>query len=609
MSIFEFLFKYRPIIYQKGHLSFQLLSSKWLFIPLALVAVAVAIYFYRRVAREKLSPWMIVLRSIVFVILLFMVLQPVINVSQVLPQDSYLAVVVDTSESMTIKEDGQTSRAQNLLKKMEETNFITELSKKFKVRLFEFNSEARRIEATSELRFDGKRTALEAPIDLLTQEMGTLPLTGVVVISDGVDNASQQFNESLARLEKRPLPIYTVGVGTEGITKDAEITKVTSPREMLKDSTAVVEISFKGAGLSGRRGAIDVRENGTFIKSSEVTLPADGEVGGISIDVPVKNAGNQVFSFSIRVADDRVAENNTLDSLISVRDDHPKLLYIEGEPRWEYKFIRRSIADDPNLLVESLLRSSQNKFYRQGIEEKTTLEEGFPKKKEELFAYSGIILGSIESTFFTLDQQNMIVDFVKERGGGFLMLGGKNSFSSGRYQNTPIADILPVDLLPDKALPVVEKVRLIPTQSGKNHNLMRLSGDPATNNKIWNQLPPLEDYNRLGEAKPGGVVLARGDPDSGGNPILLAFQRYGLGRTMVFATGSSWHWQMEMDHEDQTSELFWKQTLRWLVSASPAAVTVTSDKDTYHGGRRRQDFYALKQRPCHDKDYRARWKQ
>jgi hypothetical protein len=165
------------------------------------------------------------------------------------------------------------------------------------------------------------------------------------------------------------------------------------------------------------------------------------------------------------------------------------------------------------------------------------------------------------------------------------MLGGKNSFSAGKYQNTAIADTLPVELLGERDLPVMDKLKLTLTDYGRTHNLMRLSGDPATNNKIWDKLPPLEDFNRVGEAKPGGVVLARGDPESAsGNPIILAYQRYGRGRTMVFTTGSSWHWQMEMDHEDQTSELFWKQTLRWLVSASPAAVTISSDKDTYLPG-------------------------
>src|SRR5688572_2063199 len=146
MSLFEFFFKYRPIVYEKGRLTFQLLASRWMFIPLALVAIAVAIYFYQRVAKEKLSLGMIVLRSLVFIILLFMFLQPVMNVSQVLPQDSYMAVVVDTSQSMNIKDDGETSRAQMMLKKMEETKFIQELSKKFKVRMFVFNREAQRIE-------------------------------------------------------------------------------------------------------------------------------------------------------------------------------------------------------------------------------------------------------------------------------------------------------------------------------------------------------------------------------------------------------------------------------------------------------------------------------
>jgi uncharacterized membrane protein len=585
MKIFEFFFKYRPIVYEKGHLTFGLLSSKWLFLPFILVAAGAAYYFYRKVSREKLSPWMIVLRGLVFLVLLFMLLQPVLNVAQVLPQDSYVAVVIDTSESMNIKDDGKTSRQEALLKKMQETNFRRELEKRFKVRFVEFNQEARRVDGVEQLRFNGKRTRLEAPTDLLMQELGTLPLTGVILMSDGVDNASQQFTESLARLEKRKIPFYTVGVGAQDITKDAEIIKVNSPREMLKDSTAVVDLSVKSSGLAGRKAIIDVRENGTMVKPYDVTLPKDGEIGEISIDVPVKNAGNSVFSYSIRAADDRIPENNTLDSLITVRDDHPKILYIEGEPRWNYKFFRRAVVDDPNLSVQEILRTSQNKFYYQDSDKGIGKLEGFPLKKEDLYQFSGIVFGSIESTFFKKEQLDMVVDFVNERGGGFLMMGGKNSFSAGKYQNTVIANILPVELLPDTALPVVDEIKFVPTEYGKSHNLMRLSSDAATNAKIWSQLPPLGDFNRVGEAKPGGVVLARGEPaKSGGNPILLAYQRYGRGRTMAFATGSAWLWQMLMDSEDQTSELFWKQTLRWLVSSSPAQVSVTSDKDTYLPG-------------------------
>src|SRR5437667_6367763 len=151
----------------------------------------------------------------------------------------------------------------------------------------------------------------------------------------------------------------------------------------------------------------------------------------------------------MKAPDDLIEKNNTLDTLNQIRNDHPQILYIEGEPRWEFKFLRRAVQDDPNIHLVTLLRSSQNKFYRQGIDNEQMLSEGFPKKREDLFAYKGLIFGSIEATFFTQEQLKMVVDFVSNRGGGFLMLGGRNSFAGGKYQNSPLADILPVRMNPD----------------------------------------------------------------------------------------------------------------------------------------------------------------
>jgi uncharacterized membrane protein len=269
-----------------------------------------------------------------------------------------------------------------------------------------------------------------------------------------------------------------------------------------------------------------------------------------------------------------------------VKDDHPQILYIEGEPRWEFKFLRRAVQDDPNIRLVTLLRSSQNKFYRQGIDSEEMLAEGFPTKKEELYKYKGLIFGSIESTFFSQDQLNMVVDFVSNRGGGFLMMGGRNSFAGGRYQNSPIANILPVQLSDADRVPILERIKVALTDYGRTHNLMKLTPDASANVKQWTDLPPLNDFNRTLEAKVGGIVLARGAPESRGegSPILLAYQRYGRGRSMAFTTASSWRWQMEMDHEDMTYELFWKQILRWLVSSSPDPVMISSDKDTYLPG-------------------------
>jgi uncharacterized membrane protein len=586
MRLFEILFKYKPIVYQKGHLAFQLLRSPWLYIPFAILAAAGAFYAYRNVARDKQHPGMTVLRGLTFAILLFMFLRPVLNISTVLPQESYLAVVIDNSESMNIRDDGKESRAEQIQKEFETTGFFKKLNDKFRTRIYRFDKDAERIDNPNRLTFAGKRTRLESATDLLKQELGSVPLSGVVLITDGVDNSSQQWTESLGRLETRHIPFYTVGVGTERITQDAEIVKVSAPRDMLKESTAVVDVSFRSHGFAGRKATLQVRENDVLLKTEEVTLPADGEIGEKTVDLPTKNEGSRLFSFTIQAPGDRIEQNNSLDTLIQIRNDHPQILYIEGEPRWEFKFLRRAVEDDPNIHLVTLLRSSQNKFYRQGIDNEQMLSEGFPKKREDLFAYKGLIFGSIESTFFTQDQLNMVADFVSNRGGGFLMLGGRNSFAGGKYQNSSLADILPVRLNADDRVPVIDHVKLQVTDYGRTHPLMKLAPDPTANLKLWNELPPLSDFNKTIEAKPGSIVLATGKPESRGNgePVLLAYQRYGRGRSMAFTSGSSWRWQMEKDSKDKTYSLFWKQMFRWLVSASPDPVEASTDKDTYLPG-------------------------
>ena len=120
--------------------------------------------------------------------------------------------------------------------------------------------------------------------------------------------------------------------------------------------------------------------------------------------------------------------------LVQVLDRREKILYFEGEPRFELKFIRRAVAEDKNLQVVCLQRTSQNKFLRLDVDDAEELAGGFPKTREELFKYRGLILGSVEASFFTADQLRMIAEFVSQRGGGLLTLGGRHSFAEGRLR-------------------------------------------------------------------------------------------------------------------------------------------------------------------------------
>src|SRR5438128_4472659 len=174
MSIFEFFFRYKPIIYAKGRLAFQLLGLRGLFVLFIIAAAAGAYYAYRNVARDKYSIGLVVLRAVTFSVLAFIFLRPVLNISTVLPQESYVAVVIDNSESMKIKDDGQVSRSEQLQKQLETTNFFKRLNDKFKVRTYRFDNAADRIERPDQVNFAAKRTRSEAATDLLHQELGTV---------------------------------------------------------------------------------------------------------------------------------------------------------------------------------------------------------------------------------------------------------------------------------------------------------------------------------------------------------------------------------------------------------------------------------------------------
>jgi len=196
------------------------------------------------------------------------------------------------------------------------------------------------------------------------------------------------------------------------------------------------------------------------------------------------------------------------------------------------------------------------------------------------------MLGSVEASFFTFDQLRMISDFVSQRGGGFLMLGGKNSFGQGGYINTPIEDMLPVELGQSaRGIPEFQdleyKVRL--TDYGLQHPITRLSMSLDENRKRWETAPPLVGFNPTAGPKPGATVLAQGSaPDPRGqSPVILAFQRFGRGKSVAFTTASSWRWRMGQEHTNNFHELFWKQMLRWLVSDVPDAVDTAGEKNSY----------------------------
>jgi len=276
-----------------------------------------------------------------------------------------------------------------------------------------------------------------------------------------------------------------------------------------------------------------------------------------------------------------LAENNTRETILDVDDGRRRILYFEGEPRFELKFLRRAVAKDENLRVVSMVRTAENKYYRLGIDDPKELAEGFPKSAEELFGYRGLILGSVEASYFTQGQLKLIADFVSRRGGGLLVLGGRRALTQGGYGNTPVAELLPVVLDGARVDGIRADVRVRPTAAGYGHPIGQIAvGDDDT--PEWDRLPPLTVLHPIYRTKPGASTLLEGlSPELGAPVTVLAEQRFGRGHALVLNAQNTWTWQMHQDMplEDQTHETLWRQLLRRLVHAVPDAVTVRTGSE------------------------------
>jgi uncharacterized membrane protein len=547
-AFFEWLFKYRPLLYERGTIGFDPLWPSYVTWILLAAALLVPYILYRRSAGTIPNFWRYVftaLRASVFLVLLLIILQPVLRLHAVVPQQNFVAVAYDYSKSMEIQDEanGQSRlETEKHILRPANNSVMEALASKFKLRYFRFSGSAERAEAFPRESRRGDMTDLERSLNEISDELSAVPVAGIVLITDGADNHSNDLDGLIAKFRARRIPIYAIGIGSDHFSKDAEILRVTVPNTVLKQTAVEAEVAVRAVGYPGQHTKLTVTEQGKPVQSQEVALGGNGEVKTYKVNLSAQNNGPRIFQFRLEpLPSETVLQNNERTVLLRVEDEQPKILYVEGEPRWEFSFLRRAILSDKNLRLVTLLRQADGKFLRQGIESPKTLEKGFPVEKEELFKYKAVILGSVEASFFTFDQLRMISDFASLRGGGFLMLGGRNAYAQGGYINTPLEDLLPVYLSQGTGTAQGfqnQEFKVHLTSLGAQHPICRLSMSQDQNIKRWEAAPDLIGFNPTGGPKPGATVLALGSvlENSSQNPVILAYQRFGRGKSVAFTT-------------------------------------------------------------------------
>jgi hypothetical protein len=597
-GLFQLLFKYRPAVFAKGELAFGVAGPVAIGLAVAAVALVAALVTYQRVGAQSTRVDRMVLvglRAAALALVLVCLFRPMLLISAPVPQRNFVAVLVDDSRSMQIAERG-TPRSDVVRAALsaDAASLVSALRERFQVRLFRFGPALQRIEDDKALRFDEVETRLSDAISSARQELDAVPLSGLVVLSDGADNASGAVASELLALRARAVPVFAVGIGAERFERDAEIERVELPRQVLEGTSFVANVVIRQRGLGRTRVPLVVEDGGRVIAREEIDLPADGASSPVQLPVTVKDAGPRTLRFHIPLQPgEQVTRNNERRALVDVRHRREKILYVEGEPRYEVRFVREAVEADSNLQLVLLQRTAQDKYLRLNVDDPSELAGGFPTTRAELFRYRAIVLGSIEASAFATDQLRMLADFVSVRGGGLLFLGGRRAFGEGGYAGTPLADILPVfiegDVVADSLTPFNElSVRL--TGAGLTHPVTQHAAPKRRDGRVAGDSSPIArvavtSVNRVTRLKPGAIALLEGNAGRYRQPV-LAYQRYGRGLSVAMPIQDSFLWYMDasVPVDDATYRTLWRQLLRWITSDTPDRLRVSTSADRVRPG-------------------------
>jgi uncharacterized membrane protein len=560
----------------------------WLALVLAAAIGAAAYFEYRRpfspLTRAQRGV-LVGLRVLALTALVLFLFRPIVVLPPLGSRDAIVPVLLDVSRSMRVADaDGQSrlARATALLK----TELLPALSSHFTTELYSVG-DGLTPATLDHVSADARRTDLAGAVAAVRERYRGRRIAGIVVLSDGGDTGAGRSGG--AGGAGGEVPIMAIGIGSPDGLRDREVLNVTAGDARLDQTSIDLHVSAVSTGFGRAPFQLRVRANGQVIDTRRLVPVADGSPLDEVFTVSPDPAGPTVYTAEIAGDEaEPIAENNARSVLVSPAGRTRHLLVVAGAPGFEHGFMTRAWSADSGLDVDMVTRKGKNTdgqdtfLVQADAARSSALMSGVPPRREQLYAYDALIVANAEGDFFTRGQLAMMADFVAERGGGLLVLGGR-SFAKGGLAGTPLEDVLPVELTDRRGGLMRASLgegdlaahnRLTMTPEGETHPIMRVGTTVEDARKRWAALPPLASSAALGAPRPGATVLALTAAPGGGWFPLVAVQRYGQGRSMVFAGEASWRWKMMAPSSDRTYEFFWRQAARWLASAAPDPVAI-----------------------------------
>lgn len=607
-------------------LTFSGLNWIWPVVALFAVAAGVLAWSYRSPAVPLVRAAGLTLKLLGLVALALCLLEPLWLGQRVRPGANLFAVVADNSQSLQVHDRGESKSRGEVLRALVEpsaTGWQATLAETFDVRRYLFDV---RLLATSdfhEATFEGRATSLGASLRGVTERFQGRPLAGVLLFTDGT---ATDLPAGASTDWKGLPPIFPVVMGHREAVRDIAVQQVHVTQSSFEDAPVTIQADVTAAGYRGQPiVARLVDRTGKIVLEQSAAGRGDGETLAFRFQLKPELPGLSFYQVRVGARADLAADapkseeatlvNNARVVAVDRGQGPFRILYVSGRPNWEFKFLNRSLQSDEQVQLVGLIRvakrepkfdfrgragETSNPLFRgfgsQGAEEvqrydqpvlvrlntrdEVELRAGFPRTPEELYGYHAVIVDDLESEFFAPDQSMLLQKFVSERGGGFLMLGGMESFQEGKYVRTPVGDMLPVYLDRDESGATPPgAVHLQLEREGWLQPWARLRDNENDERARLAAMPAFEVVNRVRGLKPGASVIATVRDDKGAELPALAVQRFGRGRTAALMVGDFWRWGQRggaAGQEDMAKA--WRQLARWLVADVPKRVDCTVEQ-------------------------------
>lgn len=540
---------------------------------LALPVVAVVLFaFARRHAATRPRPqWLtlLVLRCLVLAVLVFLLARPVWVTTSRLDEDRRrVALLIDESESMSL-EDIPGSRYRSAVRFAREQLLPALERAELEVDAYLFGETVRPATGQEivESTVAARQTNLAGAIAQVASSSSVAP-RAIIALTDGNATDPHENARGVSALLDRQVPFLAVGFGSDQGPRFLSLEEILAPSRVPPRQQFRLSARLQASG-SGEFPSCELLllKNGQLLDRKPLAGSQDARIWQETFLVQEDEPGRHEYRVQLLVPEDPLLRLRRSESQVSVdvtEEEHWHILFVQGGLTWDFKFIQLAVDRDPALRISALSRTASDSRFFQKVDNDAVLSAGFPSSLEQMAPFRVVVLANIRPADLRPSQQELLVRFCGESGGGVLMIGGSETFNVA-WRDSPLEQLLPVRFAMGRRLGSASPFQPRLTPEAVRHPVFQLSGqgNPAA---VWRDVPQFTEYAEVEGIKLGAEVWAEhpSPPSRRDRAPLIAIQRFGQGRSAAICVPNLWRWRLDQDSDPRHYDRFWQQFFRFL---------------------------------------------